>query len=56
VSTWRATCRQCPDSVERLSEDAARRWARTHARHTRHDVTLHHAESEETSLIEGEDG
>lgn len=53
VSTWRATCRRCPDGVERLSENAARRWARTHARHTRHDVTLHHAEGEETSLIEG---
>lgn len=53
VSTWRATCRRCPDGVERLSETAARRWARTHARHTRHDVTLHHAGSEETTLIEG---
>jgi hypothetical protein len=53
VSTWRATCRRCPDGVERLSETAARRWARTHARHTRHDVTLHHAEGEETTLIEG---
>ena len=42
-----------PDGVERLSETAARRWARTHARHTRHDVTLHHAGSEETTLIEG---
>jgi hypothetical protein len=52
VSTWRATCRRCPDGVERLSESAARRWARTHARHTRHDVTLRHAESE-TTLIEG---
>jgi len=52
VSTWRAACRRCPDGVERLSETAARRWARTHARHTRHDVTLHHAEGEETTLIE----
>lgn len=55
VSTWRATCRQCPDGVERLAEDAARRWARTHARHTRHDVTLHHAETDETTLIEDTD-
>jgi hypothetical protein len=53
VSTWRAACRNCPDGVERLSADAARRWARTHARHTRHDVTIHHADGDETTLVEG---
>jgi len=40
VSTWEASCRQCPESVQRLDERAARRWARTHARHTHHAVEL----------------
>lgn len=56
VATWRAVCRRCPDGVERLSESAARRWARTHARHTRHDVALHHAEDDETTVVGGDDG
>ncbi|MFD1633248.1 hypothetical protein ACOZ4L_08640 [Haloplanus ruber] len=44
VATWRAACRHCPSGVERLSESAARRWAQTHARHTRHEVTLQGAD------------
>ncbi|WP_396611252.1 hypothetical protein ACH9L7_13715 [Haloferax sp. S1W] len=43
VTPWVATCRQCPDGEQFLSEGAARRWARTHARHTTHEVTLEHA-------------
>jgi hypothetical protein len=50
VATWRATCRHCPDGVERLSESAARRWARTHARHTRHDVSLRGADGERETV------
>lgn len=40
VETFRADCRECPEVVQRLSEDAARRWAETHARHTRHSVDV----------------
>ncbi|USZ68081.1 hypothetical protein NGM10_15280 [Halorussus salilacus] len=55
IATWRATCRNCPEAVERLSEDAARRWAETHARHTRHSVELRHATDEETAIVGEED-
>ncbi|WEL20449.1 hypothetical protein [Halorhabdus sp. BNX81] len=51
VSTWQADCRQCPESVQRLDERGARRWAQTHARHTDHAVELTHAD-EEPTLIE----
>lgn len=50
ISAWVAACRQCPDGEEFLSERPARRWAETHARHTRHDVTLRHAEEEPTVI------
>lgn len=40
VTPWIADCRQCPDGEEYLSERPARRWAETHARHTRHEVAL----------------
>lgn len=52
VSTWLATCRQCPEQVQRLEENAVRRWAKTHARHTRHTVAIEHADSEETTVID----
>jgi len=48
VSTWQASCRQCPETVERLEESAAKRWAETHARHTRHSVAIEHGEDEQT--------
>ncbi|WP_309221791.1 hypothetical protein [Halorussus sp. MSC15.2] len=51
VSTWRATCRNCTEVVERLARDAATRWAETHVRHTRHAVELSHAGSDETTLF-----
>lgn len=51
VTTWRARCRRCPDGVDRLSAEAARRWAETHARHTRHDVEVRG--TDETTVIEG---
>ncbi|MEF8814580.1 MAG: hypothetical protein V5A55_12285 [Halovenus sp.] len=54
ISTWLASCRQCPETVERLEETAARRWAQTHARHTRHTVAIEHAD-EESNLIEWND-
>jgi hypothetical protein len=52
VATWRADCRRCTEGVERLAEDAARRWAETHVRHTRHAVDLHHADGEGTTVVE----
>jgi hypothetical protein len=55
VSTWRAACRHCPERVERLAEDGARRWAETHARHTRHAVAVRHG-GEEVALLGGEEG
>ena len=53
VATWRAACRHCPEEAERLDESAARRWAETHARHTRHDVEIRHADDDGVSLVEG---
>jgi hypothetical protein len=40
VTPWVARCDRCPDGERFLSERPARRWARTHARHTRHAVRL----------------
>jgi hypothetical protein len=40
VTPWIADCRNCPDEELFLSEQPARRWAETHARHTRHGVSL----------------
>jgi len=55
VATWRADCRHCTEGVERLAADGARRWAETHARHTRHAVDLHHADGETTTRVEAPD-
>ncbi|WP_101297958.1 hypothetical protein [Halegenticoccus soli] len=55
VTTWRADCLRCPEEVERLSGDAARRWARTHARHTRHAVEIRHSTDGEPTVVEPED-
>ena len=40
VTPWIARCQQCPDGERFLAERPARRWATTHARHTRHAVRL----------------
>jgi hypothetical protein len=55
ISTWQATCRNCPEDVQRLEESAARRWAETHARHTRHTVAVEHSDSEEATLVDSTD-
>jgi hypothetical protein len=52
VATWRADCRRCTESVQRLDEHATRRWAETHARHTRHAVALHPADGKGTTVVE----
>jgi len=51
VAPWLADCRNCPEGVERLSNDAARRWAQTHARHTRHEVDVGRANEEESTIV-----
>lgn len=40
VTPWIVRCRRCPDGEQFLSERPARRWAETHARHTRHAVRI----------------
>ncbi|WP_144922171.1 hypothetical protein [Halorubrum salsamenti] len=40
VTPWTVRCQHCPDGEQFLSERPARRWATTHARHTRHTVQL----------------
>ena len=40
VTPWIVRCRRCPDGDRFLSERPARRFATTHARHTRHDVRV----------------
>jgi hypothetical protein len=46
VTPWLATCRQCPAAEAFLAERPARRWAQTHARHTRHTVALGHEDED----------
>ena len=58
VATWRAVCRRCPEGVERLSEHGVRRWAETHARHTRHDVEVRSPDADDcdddgVTVVEG---
>jgi hypothetical protein len=54
LTPWIATCQRCPERVERLAESAARRWAETHARHTRHTVAVE-TDGEQRALIEDAD-
>lgn len=52
VSTWRVRCRRCPETAAHLAERAARRWAESHARHTRHSVELLHADLADPERVE----
>ena len=52
VTPWLAECRRCPGHEAFLAERPARRWAETHARHTRHDVVLQHASIDGTTTVE----
>lgn len=52
VTPWIVRCRRCPDGERYLSEAPARRWARSHARHTRHSVEIQPPETEETTVLE----
>lgn len=50
VSPWIAVCDRCPGREAYLSERPARRWAETHARHTRHEVTIRHDEEDDATI------
>jgi len=54
VRTWLASCRRCTERSEHLARHAAERWARTHARHTRHVVAIEHGDGEPT-VVEPDD-
>ncbi len=56
VSPWQARCRRCPETAERLTEDAVRRWAKIHSRHTRHPVEVDHASLSDPDQIDPESG
>jgi len=51
VTPWLAQCRRCPDGEQFLAERPARRWAETHARHTRHAVSLRHEPSDTDETV-----
>lgn len=53
VTPWVVDCQQCPDGERFLDERPARRWAETHARHTRHTVDL---DNPETDVVIEPDG
>jgi hypothetical protein len=55
VTPWIARCQRCPDGEQFLSERPARRWAATHARHTRHDVRVE-APAGPDDVVSPEDG
>jgi len=52
VSPWVVDCRHCPGGEAFLAERPARRWAETHARHTRHPVTLAHEDGGESTVVD----
>jgi hypothetical protein len=55
VTPWVVACRQCPDGDEFLSERPARRWAETHARHTRHSVTVRGDDGDDPTVVDPDD-
>ena len=50
VQPWTAVCETCSDGDEFLTERPARRWAKTHARHTGHPVSIDHTDATETTI------
>ncbi len=55
VTPWIASCQHCPAEEQYLSERPAVRFARTHARHTRHTVALDAPESAGSDRIGPQD-
>lgn len=51
VRPWLVDCRRCPDGDGYLTERPARRWAKTHARHTGHRVAIRPPSGEDASEI-----
>ncbi|MEF8937270.1 MAG: hypothetical protein V5A32_04880 [Halovenus sp.] len=52
VTPWTAACRQCPAGESFLAERPARRFAKTHARHTTHTVDLQQPESDDSETVQ----
>lgn len=52
VTPWVVGCRRCPDGERFLSERPARRWAETHARHTRHAVEIRPPSEDTVELVD----
>ena len=50
VTPWVVRCRRCPDGEQFLAERPARRWARTHARHTTHEVRIQAPDGAQTDV------
>jgi len=46
VTPWVVACRHCVQREQFLGEPPARRWAKTHARHTGHEVAFRPPESD----------
>jgi hypothetical protein len=53
VTPWIGDCQRCPETVRRLEERAVRRWAETHARHTRHRVLVDGGDLAEPAVVDG---
>lgn len=51
VTPWVVSCQRCPDEDTFLSEQPARRFAETHARHTRHTVAVTAPEETDGTLV-----
>jgi hypothetical protein len=56
VTPWLVDCRRCPDEESFLAKAPARRWAETHARHTRHAVDVHPPEADDPTRVEPDGG
>ena len=52
VTPWLVECQQCPAGDRYLEERPARRWARTHARHTTHTVAVESPDGTRESIDE----
>lgn len=50
VTPWTVRCQRCPDGDRFLAERPARRWARTHARHTGHEVRVQDPDGTHTDV------
>jgi len=54
VTPWVVRCDRCPAGERFLAERPARRWARTHARHTRHEVAIRDPEGDRSAVAPDE--